>query len=72
MLLFKLINEEELATCQKKKRRRRRRKYFELLFAHVQIATRLKVISLKTKPSKSTTIKDHSTNEDNGQKNFYG
>ena len=32
MLLFKLINEEELATCQKKKeKKKRRRKYFELL-----------------------------------------
>jgi hypothetical protein len=61
MLLIKLINEEELATCQKKREKKeRRRKYFELPIAHVQIA----IISLKTKLSKSNTIKDHSTNED--------
>ena len=54
------MNEKELAIYQTKKKKNERKKKFELPIPHVQIA----IISLKTKPSKSTTIKDHSTNED--------
>ena len=65
MLLFKLINEEELATCQKKREEEEEEENILNSFLHMyESQTRLKIISLKTKLSKSTTIKDHSTNED--------